>query len=467
MGGFTYFVVFADMRTGSNLLESALNALEGVSCHGELFNPHFIGHPSGREVFGISAVSRDRDPIALLQAMRKKADGIPGFRLFQDHDVRVRAHCLADPACAKIILTRNVVDSYVSHAIARATGQWKLSDAKDRKVAQAQFAATEFKAFQTQRARYQNELRAGLQKAGQTAFALTYEDLRSVETLNGLAAYLGVTDRLRRMPTGVKKQNPAPLSEKVKNYDQMLRELASMDRWDVDYHPVFEMPRGPGVPSMHLGGHSGLIFAPLAGGPNQTVVDWITDVDGAAPATGLRQNDLRAWKKAHPGHLSFTVLRHPVARALAVFHQQFVNPGSASDELRASLRDRYNIPLPPDATARWRASDVRTVWLMFLKFLSAQLAGQTSIQTPPEWATQATLLAGITQWQAPDRVLREDVLVSEMAHLANQRRLEAPAYASESLPEFFGEIYAKDIEKAVRKAYARDYAQFGFADWSI
>ena len=31
------------MRTGSNLLEANLNALEGVTCHGEAFNPHFIG----------------------------------------------------------------------------------------------------------------------------------------------------------------------------------------------------------------------------------------------------------------------------------------------------------------------------------------------------------------------------------------------------------------------------------------
>ena len=39
MGGFDSFVMFAEMRTGSNFLESNLNALDGVTCLGELFNP--------------------------------------------------------------------------------------------------------------------------------------------------------------------------------------------------------------------------------------------------------------------------------------------------------------------------------------------------------------------------------------------------------------------------------------------
>jgi hypothetical protein len=32
------------MRTGSNHLEESLNALDDIQCHGELFNPTFIGH---------------------------------------------------------------------------------------------------------------------------------------------------------------------------------------------------------------------------------------------------------------------------------------------------------------------------------------------------------------------------------------------------------------------------------------
>ena len=46
---------------------------------------------------------------------------MPGFRLFHDHDRRIWDHVLADTACAKIVLTRNPLDSYVSRKIAAAT----------------------------------------------------------------------------------------------------------------------------------------------------------------------------------------------------------------------------------------------------------------------------------------------------------------------------------------------------------
>ena len=34
--------MFAEMRTGSNFLEANLNALAGVTCHGEVFNPEGV-----------------------------------------------------------------------------------------------------------------------------------------------------------------------------------------------------------------------------------------------------------------------------------------------------------------------------------------------------------------------------------------------------------------------------------------
>ena len=43
---FDFFVVFAEMRTGSNLLEDYLNQIANVVCHGEAFNPNFIGYPN-------------------------------------------------------------------------------------------------------------------------------------------------------------------------------------------------------------------------------------------------------------------------------------------------------------------------------------------------------------------------------------------------------------------------------------
>ena len=119
---FDSFVIFAEMRTGSNLLEAALNGIEGITCHGEAFNPHLIGFPDRETVLGVTLADRCADPMPLL-ARIKAAPGLNGFRYFHDHDPRVLAPVLADPRCAKIILTRNPLHSYVSLKIARATGQ--------------------------------------------------------------------------------------------------------------------------------------------------------------------------------------------------------------------------------------------------------------------------------------------------------------------------------------------------------
>ena len=79
---FTAFVMFAEMRTGSNFLEANLNALPGVICHGEVFNPHFIGKKDQTELFGIDLAARDRDPRLLLRRLRDRRRGPAGLSLF-------------------------------------------------------------------------------------------------------------------------------------------------------------------------------------------------------------------------------------------------------------------------------------------------------------------------------------------------------------------------------------------------
>ena len=53
MTKFDHFILLAEMRTGSNLLETNLNLLDGVTCHGEAFNPSFMGHPKAETILGL------------------------------------------------------------------------------------------------------------------------------------------------------------------------------------------------------------------------------------------------------------------------------------------------------------------------------------------------------------------------------------------------------------------------------
>ena len=50
---FKYFVLLANMRTGSNLFEQNINLFDSFSCNGELFNPSFVGYPNQESYCGM------------------------------------------------------------------------------------------------------------------------------------------------------------------------------------------------------------------------------------------------------------------------------------------------------------------------------------------------------------------------------------------------------------------------------
>src|SRR6056297_1337814 len=266
-GPFDYFVVFAEMRTGSNFLESNLNAFDSVQCHGEAFNPHFIGYPNKTEILGVTQDMRDADPARLIGTIKEHSEGLGGFRFFNDHDQRVLDICLDDPSCAKIILTRNPLDSYVSWKIAQATGQWKLTNVKRRKDSKIRFDGAEFETHVAKLQEFQVFLLNRLQSSGQTAFYLDYEDLQSVDVMNGLARFLGVKSRLEALDASLKKQNPEALEDKVSNFKEMQKLLSGLDSFNLTRTPNFEPRRGPSVPGFVTGAHAALLYMPVRSGP--------------------------------------------------------------------------------------------------------------------------------------------------------------------------------------------------------
>ncbi|MCR8828263.1 sulfotransferase family 2 domain-containing protein [Pseudosulfitobacter koreensis] len=471
---FDYFVVFAEMRTGSNFLETNLNAFDGITCHGEAFNPHFIGYPNTTEILGVSQAARDADPEGLITVIRRKTDGLGGFRYFHDHDPRVFDIIVNDPKCAKIVLTRNPVDSYVSWKIAQATGQWKLTDVKRRKAGAAAFDPREFEAHLEALQTFQVTLMNRLQVTGQTAFYVAYEDLQSVEVMNGLAAYLGVESRLEGLDKSLKKQNPSPISEKVTNADEMARALNGLDRFNLTRTPNFEPRRGPVIPTYVAAAKSPLLYLPMRSGPEEQIFDWMAALDGVSDDDLLRkmnQKDLRQWKRRNRGHRSFTVLRHPAARAHHAFCHRILNPGPACyDALRQTLTRRYALPIPEDAPdASYDRAAHHTAFTAFLAFLKGNLAGQTAIRVDAAWCTQVQAVQGFGEFVLPDRIIREEDLQTELAQIASQIGLDdipQVPQAVEPGPFTLKDIYDDSIEALVSDVYQRDYMMFGFSRWA-
>ena len=468
---FDYFVVFAEMRTGSNFLEANLNAFDAIKCHGEAFNPHFIGYPNYTEVLGITQAQRDQSPGDLLQAVRNDPDHLAGFRFFNDHDPRVLDQILNDPRCAKIILTRNPLDSFVSWKIAQATGQWKLTDVRKRKDSKVTFDGVEFAQHVEQLQGFQVRLLNALQKSGQTAFYVAYEDLQDIEVMNGLAAFLGVNQKLEGLDGKLKRQNPSPISEKVSNFEDVSTAMAALDRFNLDRTPNFAPRRGAAVPSYIAGSKTGLLFMPMQGGTTQAVMQWMAQLEGGSQhlKSNMNQRQLRDWKSKHLPHRSFTVLRHPLMRAHEVFCRRILADDAGSYlKIRRTLRNRFELPIPEQMEcANYGVSDHRKAFLAFLDWLNANLSGQTAIRQDGHWVSQSSVLAGFAQFQAPDLILREDELSDKLPPLAQSLGAEATPFTPHdlSLPFALDDIYNAEIEKRAQVAYARDYEAFGFQSW--
>ena len=88
---------------------------------------------------------------------------------------------------------------------------------------------------------------------------------------------------------------------------------------------------------------AGLLFFPIRSGPDIAIRDWFDSLGDVTE--GFEQKSLRQWKRKHPGHRSFTVLRHPLLRAHAAFRAKIV--AAEASDLRRILINGFLAELQP------------------------------------------------------------------------------------------------------------------------
>lgn len=463
---FDYFVIFAEMRTGSNLLEATLGQADGITCHGEIFNPDHLGSPKTLDVLGMTMADRIADPGAMLSRVRA-APGLTGFRFFFDHEPRVLTAILDDPRCAKIVLTRNPVDCYISLKIAYNTKRWQLTDVRDKIAWKPPFKPAEFEAFLSERQDFQLRLLNALQISGQTAFYLDYEDSLRVDVVNGLLQFLGSDARVSQISDALVRQNPEEMADKVRNFPEMEQALARIDWANLARTPAFEPRRGPGVARAVAAAGAPLIHFPLPPYEDPHIRDWLAGLGTGGLEEDFTQKSLRQWKRKNTGHRSFAVLRHPLARAYAGFAAVMMRPGY--DQIRQRLRDHYAVPIPAeDAIAAMRPAEWRAAFSTYLGFVKLNLAGQTGLRQDAVWGTQSSLVSGLSGLASPDLLCREERLSEDLAFLAAATDIKAPPVADApdtEAPVPLATIHDRELDALARDVYRRDYMAFGFGAW--
>lgn len=467
-GKFDYFVIFADMRTGSNFLESCINQFENLKCFGEAFNLNFIGFPNSDKILDITFEEREKRPDILVDKIKNNKGPISGFRYFHDHDPRIVERLLQDGRCGKIILTRRAIDSYVSLKIAQETDQWKLTNVSKRKETKITFDLSEFQLFLERRQTFSDHIERSLKLNGQTAFRLSYTDLRDIDVINGLGKFLGIDEKLEKLNQNLKPQNPMSLDEKVTNFQDMTYSILSLVDPTENNTPDYEPQRPASIPNYIVSDPLNRIFLPIPGGDHTAITD-ILDQKGALPIlTEFSQRSLKEWKVNHPHHRSFTILRHPIERAYHVFCGYILNHKNTDfDQVRRKLHGRYNVSLPQE-NETVSIEQHKSQFLGFLRFLRSNLLGQTTIRVDPRWASQSSIIQGFARFVTPDEIIRQDESTEFFDKLFQEKRIEQNIeikipYSKHA--EDLSNIYCPKLEAACRSSYQKDYMMFGFSDY--
>ena len=484
---FKYFVLLGNMRTGSNLFEQNIRLYPEFSCHGELFNPNFIGYPTVQEQYGTSMSEREKKPQNLLTRMlQNENDTLPGFRLFGDHDRRILHDCLVDPDCAKIVLTRNPLESYVSHAIALATDQWKLTDVSKRKKAKITFDIVAFKSYLNKIQGFLVDIKNGLQLSGQTAFYLNYEDLNNVEVFNGLAAYLGGAEPRKELDSKIIRQNPEGMQEKVNNYSEMMTQVAELDLLGTQAVPVLEVVRNPASKSFSAGKKFPVLFMPMHKAEFPEVAEWLSKHEKQISnndeiALEMNQKQLGVWLNSHPMRQSMTIVTHPVERAYNAFYRHiFCTGDDLFPWIRNTLENHYNVTLPDKKLAvspnrsvlensGYSVNHHRQAFVKFLKFVKGNLQGLTRARIDQSWASQNAILQGYCRLVFADKIIHKGDLAAALRDIEDKLGVKPIALSSAQASTHcfdLSEIYCTEIEEIARSTYARDYQMFGFGNWS-
>jgi hypothetical protein len=233
------FLLVGMMRSGSNFLERQLNLLPDVRCHGELFNPAFVGfsHEASGRPEGYKrddTAARNGDEEAFISRVDQACDRrIIGLRLFLDHSAHMTARLLHDPNVAKSVLSRNLLEAYISLETARETGVWLTTESAKAPPKPVKVEINKLVTFALRQSLYYNDVQTVLHQTGQRYLQVDYNEIKDLAKLNEIARFIGSGHQFDTVSEPIRKQNPGSLEERILDFPKLLEELKrrQLARW--------------------------------------------------------------------------------------------------------------------------------------------------------------------------------------------------------------------------------------------
>lgn len=429
------------MRTGSNLFEETINQVSGATCLGELFNPGFLGSAKNTPDLAPEIADRNKDPTGFWHDIKSQhAPSLVGFRYFNGHDQRILSHVLDDESCAKIVLRRSPLDSFLSIKIAQKTGQWRVRDESRRRSSKAFFDPAEFDDFRMEQSLYYETVFDTLKATGQTAFILAFDDILNLSVWKGLLRFLGLPQNELNTLGSLVRQNPEDPVEKVTNPKDVAPYQRIYEHWSATVRQV--APRID--PLKILANEDSATGFDLS---NRFFEERLLSMHPGHSVLTQRQ-EIQDWQKLHPLHKVEFWLEHPLHRAYRCFDAFVVN-----GQNRRGRRLRRNLAHDADGNVLQDdpSKDDYVYWFeKFLRFLPEHLDGRSEVEPHPHWT-----------YQHPN-------LTQLHAHISKVNLVVQTLEPKDSMPKYHGRfplsvVTTEETLNLALAAYAPDTLRFGFS----
>lgn len=168
------------------------------------------------------------------------------------------------------------------------------------------------------------------------------------------------------------------------------------------------------------------------------------------------------------GALVFTFVRDPGRRAYACFNEKIMQTGRHSFvAIRHALERGWGLRPPrPDEVPSLELQ--RENFTAFLRFVEANLAGDTDIRRDPHWCPQGPMLVHYRQHLKIDLVGKVESFAADMAlvlHKAGVRRIpdvQWRPWRHPAAPFSFDEVLTPELQAQLDRIYDADYKHLGY-----
>ena len=234
------FVICGIGRTGSTYLTELLHSHPDIICLPEILDRTFLNLRDKWEEKINNQLATNGEDIKLTESIEDnyfkikekmlKQGKVFGFKFLQqnekyfDEELNVfnySKHIIHNTSIKKIIILRNMLETYISNKTGSMTKKWAYEDTSKTKI---EFDHKEYLDYCFFKQRYYSSLLYSIGETKQTPLIITYNNVVNKECYKQIFNFLNV-DENNNLKSKTTKQNSEFLHERVKNYKWMKRIL--------------------------------------------------------------------------------------------------------------------------------------------------------------------------------------------------------------------------------------------------